>query len=104
MKTVFDYAFDLKNETWLPCEHLSVCNNSILSSSLEDTDLNVFEMIRLNPKLMEKQQIQQKIENEENHYILLERQGWYCETKMQKAVNFFLDYFIAYQKNMVLLG
>ena len=75
--------------------------NKTISKSLNSKVLSPQEIIRLNPKAINLNEIQTQIENDKESHVFLPHNLLYIETKNSKISRFFLEFFIAYERNFM---
>jgi len=102
--TIFDVFYDLINEKWILLSEFKISTNKMISKELALKTLSPQEIIRLNPKAIQLEEIQTQIDNEKDSYTFLPHNQLFIETKHSKVSRFFLEYLIAYEKNFALVS
>lgn len=79
-------------------------SNKFISKELDSKVLSPQEIIRLNPKAIQLDEIQTQIENEKDAYNFLPHNLLFIETKHSKTSRYFLELFFAYERNFLLVS
>lgn len=103
-ENIFDLFYDINNEKWTLISDMKTHWNKFISKEYNSKNLMAEEIIRLNPKAMQLDEIQTKIENDKDSYVFLPHNEIYIETKHSKIYRYFLEYFISYDKNFLVVS
>ena len=102
--TIFDVFYDINSERWVLLSEFKISTNKMICKELSAKTLSAQEIIRLNPKALQLEEIQTQIDNEKDSYTFLPHNQLFIETKHTKISRFFLEFLIAYEKNFALVS
>ena len=102
--TVFEVTFDLQKEKWIFWSDFKLNTSDVIGYNLTDNQLNIFELIRLNPNILKLETIKSQYESEKEDHVVLPNSSLFYETDSSKITRFFLDFFVAYKKNFLILS
>ncbi|KAL4447013.1 hypothetical protein ABPG74_014985 [Tetrahymena malaccensis] len=100
-QTIFDFCYDIVRAEWVPWQQLSIEEFGVISGNLISNNIDTKEIIRLNPYAIDI--IENKISKEVQN-ISLPDKTLFVETKSTKITKHFLQYFVAYQKPLLLIS
>lgn len=102
--SIFDLFYDINNEKWVLTSEIKGSLNKIISKELSSKTLAAQEIIRLNPKAIQLDEIQTQIDNEKDSYTFLPHHFLFVETKHSKISRYFLEFLISYERNFLLFS
>ena len=100
--SLFDIFYDIINEKWVFLSDLKISGNKSISKDLNSKNLMSQEIIRLNPKAIQLDEIQTQIENDKESYTFLPNNLLFLETKHSKVSRYFLEFLMAYERNFLI--
>lgn len=102
--SLLDLAFDLIQGKWLLWEAFISQPLVKLTTDLQAINLKIQELVRFNPKLLELKTIQAQITNESADSFIYPQSQLFFLTASSKRSQYFLDFFIKYQRKFLLFG
>ena len=102
---IYDYCFDLQTQKWAPWNEITLLEYQEISPEFIGVRLPAQELIKFNPALKKSSQSRAFMQTDFNKRNLpLVRDELFVQTETSKKLMFFLDYFIAYKKPVIVLS